>query len=263
MLGTDEALLLAPSFRAALLARLAGIPRRVGYASDGRAWLLTDALASPGRDSHLAEQYRALAARLGARATTPLDPTIPVGSDETARADLRLLSMGLDGASTVALCPGATYGETKRWPVAHWVGLARRLSAQGDALLILGGPDERPIAARIREEVGDTVHSLAGELTLRESLALLGCLAGTVSNDSGAMHLAAAAGCTVLGLFGSTHPAWTGPLGARSRALTLRLPCSPCYGRTCPTQIECLRDLDPDRVANAFRELREGKETGI
>ena len=263
LLGPDEAVILAPSFRAAFVTRLAGIPRRIGYASDHRGWLLTDALPAPGRDSHLAEQYLALAARLGAETSLPLDPTIPIGDDETARADQRLRSLGLDGASTVALCPGATYGETKRWPLAHWVSLARRLSTAGDALVILGGAEERLIAARIREEVGDVVRNLAGELTLRESLALLARLAGAVSNDSGAMHLAAAAGCAVVGLFGSTNPAWTGPLGYRSRALSLRLPCSPCYGRTCPTQIECLRDLEPDRVFSAFRELRDKKEAGV
>ncbi len=142
------------------------------------------------------------------------------------------------------------------------MSLARRLAAEGDSLLILGGADERPIAARILDEVGGMARSLAGDLSLRESLAILGRLAGAVSNDSGAMHLAAAAGCAVLGLFGSTNPTWTGPLGAHSRAITLGLHCSPCYAKTCPTQIECLRDLDPARVADAFRAIRKRKEAG-
>ncbi len=262
LLGAEEALILAPSFRSALVARLAGIPRRIGYDSDHRGFLLSERLRAPGRDAHLAGQYLTLAVRLGADPDSPMDAAIPVGSDEDARAELRLRALDLDGGSTVALCPGATYGETKRWPVEHWVGLARRLAAEGDSLLVLGGADERTIAGRILDAVGAAARSLAGDLSLRESLAILGRLSGAVSNDSGAMHLAAAASCPVLGLFGSTNPIWTGPLGARSRAITLRLHCSPCYAKSCPTQIECLRDLDPARVADAFSMIRKRKEAG-
>jgi heptosyltransferase-2 len=261
-LDAEEALILAPSFRSALVARLARIPRRIGYDSDHRGSLLSERLRAPGRDTHLAGQYLALAVRFGADPDAPMDASIRVGSDEIARAEHRLRTLGFDGASTVALCPGATYGETKRWPVEHWVNLARRLAAEGDSLLVLGGAEERPIAARILDDVGVAARSLAGDLSLRDSLAILGRLAGAVSNDSGAMHLAAAAGCPVLGLFGSTNPTWTGPLGARSRAITLRLHCSPCYAKSCPTQIECLRDLDPARVADAFSSIRRRKEAG-
>jgi heptosyltransferase II len=263
LLGAAEAIILAPSFRAALAVRLAGVGRRIGYATDSRRWLLSDALDLPGRDSHLALQYLSLAARGGADPATPPDPSIPIGNDERERAQARLRSLGLDASTTVALCPGATYGETKRWPIEHWTRLAAILVAGGDSVLVMGGADERAIAERICAAVGNVtnrVKSLAGELTLRESLAVLGAVAGAVSNDSGAMHLAAAAGCPVLGLFGSTNPRWTGPLGARSRAIGLGLDCAPCYAKRCPTQIECLRDLEPSRVAAAFRELRGGKE---
>lgn len=261
MAGAAEALILSPSFRSALVVALAGIPRRVGYASDGRRWLLSEAVPMPARDAHLASQYLALAGRLGASTASPLDPAIPTGADEADMADARLRSLGLDGRSTVAICPGATYGETKRWPVSHWAELARRLIARGHSILVMGGSDEKGIAERIRAEAGESVRSLAGALSLRESLALFGRLAGAVSNDSGAMHLAAASGCPVLGLFGSTDPAWTGPLGPRAQHLTLRLACSPCYARECPTEIECLRDLDPDRVAGAVTQLLASKET--
>jgi heptosyltransferase II len=260
MLGAGEALILAASFRSALVTALAGIPRRIGHASDGRGALLSDVVAEPGRDTHLATQYLALAARMGADRSSPLDPEIPVGADELESADLRLRSLGLDGGTTIALCPGATYGETKRWPADHWGALARRLSAHGFSILVMGGSDETAIAGRIREAAGETVRTLAGELSLRESLAIFGRLVGAVSNDSGAMHLAAAAGCPVVGIFGSTNPSWTGPLGSRSRHITLRLACSPCYAKECPTQIECLRDLGPDAVETEVRALLEGKE---
>lgn len=263
VLDPTEAIVLAPSFRSALAVRVAGVARRIGFPTDSRRWLLSEAIDVPGRDSHLALQYLSLAARVGADPGTPPDPSIPIGDDERERARTRLRSIGLEGRTTIAICPGATYGETKRWPVEHWASLAKHLIADGDSVLVMGGLDERPIAERIRalaSSAANSIASLAGELTLRESLALFGAIAGAVSNDSGAMHLAAAAGCPVLGIFGSTNPRWTGPLGARSRAIRLGLDCSPCYAKRCPTKIECLRDLEPSRVAATFRALRDAKE---
>jgi heptosyltransferase-2 len=120
----------------------------------------------------------------------------------------------------------------------------------------MGGAEERTTASRLCAEIGDDgARSLAGTLALRESMSVLSLLAGAVSNDSGGMHLAAAAGTPVIGIFGSTSPVWTGPLGARSRSVSLSLRCAPCYGRTCPTRIECLRDLPPERILTEMESL--------
>jgi heptosyltransferase-2 len=247
--GIEEALVLAPSFRAALLPLMVRANRRIGMRSDARAALLTDALPVPNRDEHLAVQYLHLAGHLGADPKAPLDPVLPIGADEREAAKERLASLDVDGRQSIALCPGATYGDTKRWPPSRWIELARILSDRGRKLIVLGSGDESVLGGRIEEMLDSRARNLAGKLSIRESLAALTHLAGAVSNDSGAMHLAAAAGCPVIGLFGSTNPAWTGPLGSRSRAITLGLPCSPCYRRTCPTEIECLRDLSAEHVA--------------
>lgn len=262
-LGIDAALIMSPSFRAALIPWLAGIRRRVGWGTDGRRLLLTDALPAPSRDVHLARSYLALAARLGADPSTTEDPTLPLGSDEKGVAMDRLRGMGIAPARCIALLPGATYGETKRWPLPSWVAFGRALRARGWSLLVMGGEGERAASEKLRGEIGvGAVASLAGDLTLRGSMSVLSLLAGAVSNDSGGMHLAGAAGTPVIGIFGSTNPAWTGPLGARSRTVSLGLRCSPCYGRTCPTQIECLRDLSPERVLSEFEILMEGEGGG-
>ncbi len=261
--GCSEALILPVSFRSAIAPFLAGIPRRVAFASDSRGVLLTEAVRPPGKDAHLARQFVRLAARLGADPEASLDPLIPIGEDEVALQEERLHSLGLERGATIALCPGATYGETKRWPAAHWGALAGILRDRGWSMVILGGAQEAGLGDLSAPGERSGAHNLAGQLTLRESLAILRLVRGAVSNDSGAMHLAAAAGCPVLGLFGSTHPDWTGPLGRRSRSLRLGIACSPCYSRRCPTQIECLRDLAPQRVASEFDNLLEdaGRET--
>jgi heptosyltransferase-2 len=258
----EESLILAPSFRAAVLPVLMGIPRRVGFRSDHRGWLLSEAIADEGRDRHIAAQFLSLAVRLGADPEAALDPRLPIGDDEVEGARRYLEPLGNGGTPIVALCPGATYGETKRWPLSHWIALARALSDDGIDLVILGGRDEQRPGQALVEALGERIRDLTGCLTLRESLALFVSLAGAVSNDSGAMHLAAAAGCPVVGLFGSTNPDWTGPLGPRSSAMSLALPCSPCYARSCPTQIECLRDLTPQHVHEEVRRLFAPVEEG-
>jgi heptosyltransferase-2 len=209
------------------------------------------------RSVHLARSWVALASRLGADAGAPLDPAVPIGDDEAAVARARLSTEGLEGARSIALCPGATYGPTKRWPEHHWMALGRRLLEDGWSLALLGGADERDLCEAIAGGVAGSGRAvnLAGRMSLRQSLATLACLAAAVSNDSGGMHLASAAGIPVLGIFGSTDPAWTGPLGERSRALTLRLGCSPCFLKACPTKIECLWDLEPERVHRSLSEM--------
>jgi heptosyltransferase II len=257
-LSIQEALILPTSFRSALAPFMAAVGRRTGFSTDGRGLLLTHSLPRPRRETHLARQYLELAASLGADPAAPLDPTLPVGEDEVGAQVKRLGELGFAGDTTIALCPGATYGETKRWPVAHWIALGRLLRQQGRTLVVLGGGQEIGAGDLLVGEIGSGVENLAGKLSLRESLALLRVLRGAVSNDSGAMHLAAAAGCPILGLFGSTNPAWTGPLGERSRSLWLALPCSPCYAKSCPTQIECLRDMTPGRVGAELAGLMRG-----
>lgn len=254
-LRCEDALVLPTSFRSAVAPALAAIPRRIGFASDSRRILLTQAVQESGRAQHLARQYVRLAARLGADPEAPLDPEVPIGEDETARQEERLHTLGFSPESTVALCPGATFGATKRWPVEHWISLGASLRARGMTIVVLGGAEEETPGEKIALALGPGAQNLAGRLGLRESLSLLRLLRGAVSNDSGAMHMAAAAGTAVLGLFGSTHPGWTGPLGRRSRSLTLALSCSPCYSKSCPTKIECLGDMKPERVAAEFASL--------
>jgi heptosyltransferase II len=254
-LRCEAALVLPTSFRSALAPFLAGIPRRIAFASDSRRLLLTQPVKGIGRDEHLARHFVRLAASLGADPLAPLDPEVPIGEDELERQSRRLRTLGFAPEETIALCPGATYGETKRWPLNHWIALGGILRSRGMTILVLGGRDETGAGERISLDFRSGVHSLAGRIGLRESLALLRIVRGAVSNDSGAMHLAAAAGSPVLGLFGSTNPNWTGPLGRHSRSICLALPCSPCYSRNCPTQIECLRDMRPERVAAEFEKL--------
>jgi len=263
-LHAESALLLTPSFSGALLAWLSGAKLRVGWATDGRGALLNLTPAVPNRTTHLRAQYHELAHGLARRAwdldlpAPGENPRLPLRAEEIAWADAAWDELGLDPDRTIALAPGATYGATKRWPEERFSALARELARRGYDVVWCGGAAEAELAARLTtslEDAGLASANLTGRHRLRETLAFLARARAVVSNDSGAMHLAQAAGAPVVGIFGSTSPAWTGPIGAESRVARHPVECSPCFARRCPTAIECLRDLEVEAVLAAVQEL--------
>jgi lipopolysaccharide heptosyltransferase II len=266
----DAAVIFTPSLRGALEARAAGAGERVGWDADGRGFLLTVHGRRPTRTRPLREQYWELAAllldRLGGGALprgegSLLPRRAPLRAEEIVSAAAFTRGRDLPAERTVALAPGAAYGPTKRWPEERFAELARRLAAGGWTPLWIGGPDERALCRVLA--AGSAGRSVAGELSLRQTLALLASVRAAVSNDSGAMHLAQAAGCPVVGIFGSTAPEWTGPAGADAAVVREPVSCAPCFAPRCPTQIECLRGIPVERVETAlFRLLEAGPRRG-
>jgi len=253
----DAALLFPPSFSSAMLARSAGVSIRVGWSGDGRSPLLTHVVSQPPRSVHLRKQYwdlgREFCQVVFGRELRHAEDLIrlPLTVAEIADAHRWWANSSLDPARTVALAPGATFGATKRWPESHFRELAVKLRTRGWSLLWFGGAEEAELCQRLSDVVSpgpEEGFSLAGKSSLRESLARLAQVRLMVSNDSGAMHLADAVGLPLVAIFGSTSPTWTGPIGPDARVIYDDLACSPCFGKTCPTQIECLRDLSPARV---------------
>jgi heptosyltransferase II len=256
------ALLFPPSFSSAAMVVAAGIPIRVGVPGHGRALLLTVRGAPSSHSKHLRAQYLALATLLLNRLAPGRRLSPP--DEEPARLALRPSEMawavawrqeqGLDPSRTVALAPGASYGPTKRWPEDRFVALARDLLASGRQVLWIGGDDQRAACRRLAEEAGGGAVA-AGAASLRGSVALLAGLRAAVANDSGAMHLAQGAGTPVVGIFGSTAPEWTGPVGASQEMVQVPVACSPCFSPGCPTQVECLTGITVDRVRDALERL--------
>jgi heptosyltransferase-2 len=153
--------------------------------------------------------------------------------------------------------PGAEYGPAKRWPAAYYGELAAELARRGVAVVLLGSAKERALGAEVAAVArDDRVHNLCGvDLAAASEVA--------VSNDSGLLHLAAAAGAPVVAIYGSSSPEFTPPLTERARILTLKLSCSPCFARECPLQhLRCLRELTPKAVLEALDELRAQRRVG-
>ncbi|MEM7626784.1 MAG: lipopolysaccharide heptosyltransferase II [Planctomycetota bacterium] len=210
----DTAVLLPNSFRAASIAAMAGVPRRVGYDRDGRGLLLTDRLIAPRDDRGftpvpMLEYYLSLAHYLGAEPGEG-DHRMEIATrpEDDQRAESLLASA--KGRPVVLMNPGAQMPE-KRWPAERFAQLAARCSTELDcAVAVAGAPDERGVLARVTGAATTTIIDLpkAGmNVRLLKSICRLSAV--VVTNDTGPRHLAAACGTPVVTLFGPTPPEWT------------------------------------------------------
>jgi len=185
-------------------------------------------------------------------------PRLEVGDKprEDARRLLAEVTGGREGTPLVGLHPQSSYGPAKCWPRENHARLARRLVREkGARVLVFGGEGEREAARQLASSAGEGVFSLAGETDLPLLAALVRLCRLVVANDSGPLHLAAAVGTPVIGLFGSTDPRATGPRGRRVRVIYKNVSCSPCLLRVCPTDLRCLTRITPEEVMAAAEEL--------
>lgn len=255
--GWEAAFVLPPSISSALTALLAGCRRRVGYGAGMRRLLLSDVPgpAAP-RTSHLSNSYAALAALLGAEVPWPLPaPTIVAPYDWRERVG----AAGLAGPYAV-LAAGAMYGPAKMWPAARYAALARMIAEErGIVIAVVGSQAERAYVEAMIRCSGTRSANLAGRLDLGALIAVLRGARVVVGNDSGPVHISAALGVPTVTVFGSTSPAWTAPLGPRSRVVAADMDCSPCFRRACPDGgARCLENISPEAVMDAAREaMRE------
>ncbi|HZP36868.1 MAG TPA: lipopolysaccharide heptosyltransferase II [Methylomirabilota bacterium] len=251
----DVAVLLPSSLEAALAAVCWRARRRVGYATDGRTPLLTDAMALPEPRRHQVDEYAELLALLGVTgvAATPrwILPDDPDADAEVARL---LTEAGLDPrAPLVGLHLGAAFGSSKLWPPAAFGHLARALATVGLCPVLLGTEDDAPTAAAVADAAGVPVASLVGRDRPALLARLLGRLRCLVSGDTGVAHLAAAVGVPTVTLFGPTDRRLTAPRGPGARALDRPVPCAPCFLPTCPIDHVCLTRLPPEAVLDEVR----------
>jgi ADP-heptose:LPS heptosyltransferase len=141
----------------------------------------------------------------------------------------------------------------KRWPIEHWDALLARFLRDGWRVLIVGGPDDAELAARLTPH--DALRDWTGRLAVTETTALLERADLFLGSDSGPAHLAACAGVPSVVLFSGTNRVgqWR-PWSRRSLVLRHDVPCNPCHRKVCPlADHPCMTGLTPDRVYQATR----------
>ncbi|MDH5750904.1 MAG: lipopolysaccharide heptosyltransferase II [Deltaproteobacteria bacterium] len=252
--GYSHFFVLPPSFSSAWMAFRSGIPHRIGYAGEWRSLLLRPALrhSHAPRSVHLVREYLDLLAPWG---HAELEAQ-PAGLDMPPEwVEKHLPERLREHPPYVVLAPGAEYGPAKQWPDEHYRETARALADAGWPVVVAGLAKDRELGAEILAGLAGGLN-LCGETGLLELTALLARARLLISNDSGAMHMAAAAGIPQIALFGSTNPHWTAPLNPRAVLLQNPQPCAPCYRRTCPLgHLRCLQELPPGRAVEAALKL--------
>ena len=257
----DCVILLQNAFDAALLAWLARIPRRIGYARDGRGFLLTDAVALPGPDDipkHQRFYYLELLRRAGLINSLPESADIRLQSASRAAAAGReqWRRRGLPAGRWIGVSPGAAFGGAKRWLPERFAETASKLSSDFDAdVAVFGSSAEAGLCELVAGQIGSRAYNLAARTTLAEFIDLAATCTLYLTNDSGPMHVATALGVPTIAVFGATDDQATGPSGSWARVVRQPVDCSPCLLRECPIDHRCMTRVDTATVVEVAQEV--------
>ncbi len=264
--GIDEIVLLTNSLRTAAVARMAGIPQRVGFRRDGRTWLLTDSLPPHSRvePNPVMDEYNRLASRVTGHQFADFERNRldlrTMRDDELLWEDFAARN-SLDPGHYVCFNSGGAFGAAKHWPIERYADLALRIvNEQELPVVMLCGPAERELAQKFTELADHPqIHSLAEEsLSIGLSKVMVKYAGWMVTTDSGPRHFAHAFDVPVLSLYGPTHIAWSDTRFAKSVNCQLDLDCGPCQQRECPLKHHrCMQDLSVQHVYGAFLDLQK------
>ncbi len=257
----DLALLFPNSFRSALTIRLSAARRRVGYARDGRGWLLTDRL-HPRRSGgkwaveSMLDYYGRLVEALGCDASDRR-PRLGIGPADDAACARRFASLD-ENRPLVVLNPGGAFGTAKLWPAERFAAIGDALTREFNAQVVASGtPKERSLGEAIARAARLPVTlCFDPPVGLGPLKALIRRADLLVTNDTGPRHYAIALGTPVVTVFGPTDPGWTETHFHLERKVMLALDCQPCQKKRCPLgHTNCMMQLDADQVLVAARAL--------
>lgn len=240
--------------RSALITRLSGARYRVGYRFRGRTYAY-NILVEPRGDQVHNTQFNLDAIEALGIAIQDRNIYFPIANEDTAYVDQFLCEAGIEKQFLVALgTSGGWY--TKRWGLRQFAMLADELiEKRGAQVVLIWGPGQREEVEQIRTLMKH--HAFVPPVT---SLAQLGGLlqrcAFIVSNDSGPMHIAAAVGTPVLGIYGPTNPTLQGPYGDKHIVIRREgLDCLGCNLTECPIGHPCMLELSVDEVMKSVEKL--------
>ncbi len=232
--------------RSGLMTAATRAPIRVGMADarEGAGRFYTHTIDAPRAGVHAVDRVMIAAETLGAHRSEP-QFSLPIRDEDEAWAERTLAGVA---RPTLVLNVGSRW-LTKRWPVRHFAEVARRSVAEfGAGVVAVGAPEDRELVDGLRESLGRTpVLDLCGATSLLQLAALARRTDLYLSNDTGPIHLAAAVGAQVVGVYTCTDPKLTGPYGPRAAVVKSCVWCAPSFLKTCD-RLECHDEVSPDRV---------------
>ena len=254
----DLAVLFQNAFEAALIPFLAGVPVRLGYATESRQALLTHRLALPDWRSSRHEVFyylyliTALEQMLFGTSTlceSDLDANINISESRKVEATDLLHAHGVrEDALVVAICPGSINSRAKRWPAEAYAALADRLIDSNRQVLLIGSKDEVDVSEDVTSRMRNRPIVLTGKTSLDQITAVLSAVDLIVTNDTGPAHIGAALGRPTIVIFGPTNPLTTRPFSPVAEILRHPPDCAPCMLRDCPIDHRCMTAITVDEV---------------
>ncbi len=257
--GYDEAIVLPNSWKSALVPFFAKIPRRTGFRGEMRYGLLNNVhVLDKKRYPLMIERFMVLGLAKDAQlnVSSALYPHFATRTEQVQQALTKHAPNASLDTPTLALCPGAEFGPSKRWPAAYYAEVAQKKLAEGFQVWLFGSAKDKEVTEEIQTLCQQKCLDLAGKTSLGEALDLLSKASLVISNDSGLMHIAAALSRPLIVLYGSSSPKFTPPLTDKVKIIQQQLPCSPCFERNCPLHHhDCMQQLRPNTVLEAMNGL--------
>lgn len=248
--GFTQAILLTNSLKSAILPWAAKIPIRTGFKGEMRYGLIND--MRPLNKTVLkktVERFVTLGLPIQATLPSPLPQPALITDPAQAQHLLTTFNIPHSAQPILGLCPGAEYGEAKRWPTEYYAEVANAALEQGWQVWLFGSEKDKPVTASIQQNTQQRCVDLAGNTKLGEAIDLMSLCHTVISNDSGLMHVAAALDKKLIAIYGSSDPKHTPPMHPQAVIQYLGLECSPCFERVCPLgHLNCMKQLLPIEI---------------
>ena len=249
-MGYTQSIVLTNSFKSALLPWAAGIKKRTGFLGEMRYGLINDIRPLDKiKLKKTVERFVTLGLEKGQNLPDNMPNPQIIASPEAAWILASRAGVLNNKSKILGLCPGAEYGEAKRWPAEYYAEVANEALKNGWQVLLFGSDKDVPVTRQINTLTQNKCVDLGGKTKLGEAIDLMALCNTIVSNDSGLMHIAAALDKKLIAIFGSSDPTHTPPMHPKAVIEYLALECSPCFKRECPLQhLNCLKKISPNRV---------------
>lgn len=248
--GYTQSIILTNSLKSALLPWAAGIKKRTSFLGEMRYGLINDIRPL---DKNVLKKTVARFVALGLKPNQPLPEVLAnpqlIANPQAALATLAKLGMAAPKQKVLGLCPGAEYGEAKRWPAEYYAEVANDAINKGWQVWLFGSDKDTPVTSQINQLSQQRCQDFGGKTKLGEAIDLMALCDTVISNDSGLMHVAAALNIKLIAIFGSSDPYHTPPMSSKTVIEYLALNCSPCFERECPLKhLNCLKQIQPQGI---------------
>lgn len=259
----DLALILHPTNRTHIVTFLAGVPLRIGY-NKKCGFLLTHSIEDK---KHLGQKHELdynfdLAGLAGIKMVDRI-LSMPLTEQDKEFARDILRKNGLDADDKLIIIHPGSSCPSKRWPAQRFALLSDKIN-QLDKMkvIVVGGPDDKDIAEKIRNCVSSPIINLCGQLELKKLAALLQFSPLLITNDNGPMHIASAVGTPVIAIFGRNQPGLSprrwGPTGEKDIVLHKDVGCKTCLAHNCQKGFSCLKAVSVKEVLKCLTTALDG-----